>query len=68
MKTRTAKVSQGEFTSPLSDNFKRKMLYDVKNNSRPFPEKHFRKFCDIPEEKCHSRERFGNGRERGNFL
>ena len=26
MKSRTAKLSQGEFTSPLSDNFKRKML------------------------------------------
>ena len=26
MKIRTAKLSQGEFTSPLSDNFKRKML------------------------------------------
>ena len=28
MKIRTAKLSQGEFTSPLSDNFKHKLLED----------------------------------------
>ena len=28
MKTRTSKLSQGEFTSPLSDNFKHKLLED----------------------------------------
>ena len=46
MEIRTAKVSQGEFTSPLGDNFKRKMPREAGRRGNSFP-RFFASVCEL---------------------